>query len=1436
MKTRCFFLALMSPAWLIASEPSEVPREDFWFPDGTVHAILATNGLVYVGGSFNSLSRPNAPTSGGFDQFSGSLDPDFPTINGAIHTIILDGSGGWFVGGRFSMAGNLARNNLVHIRADRTVDPEWQADTDAVVLAVALSGETLYVGGSFNTIAGQPRNYLAALNATTAEVTDWNPDVVVPPIKPKPIGVRALTIARGLVYVAGGFVHIGGRDREDLAALDPVTGLATDWFPISFTGPESGQVIDALAVSGDTVYVGGSFIKAINTVPRNSAAAFDATRATNNLLPWNPNANGPVLALVALCDQIYVGGSFTSIGGQSRSNLATVDPLSGAASAWNPDADGLVQSLLLAGNSIYIGGQFSRVGGQPRPRLASVDLASGQANTWNPRPTFSVAAMAISGNTVFAGGAGVGVIRRNLAALNARTGQPVAWDPNPDGSVYAFALGGDILYVGGDFLNIGGQPRQRLAAVSSVTSFATSWNPQVNGYERTNGVVESVVVSGNTVYVSGSFTNIGTQARSHVAAINANTGRLLPWHPAANDDVRTLRVVNQTVYLGGRFTQIAGQTRRRIAAVDVSSGNVIDWDPVATDSVRDLEVLGNTVLAGGLFSNIGGSDRNRLASLHRATGLATSWNPNAENTNLIGVFPRTSYINALEAAGDIVYVGGLFNRLAGASRANLAAVDVTSGVARTWNPQADMPVIALATGHDSVYAGGSFRSIGGQFQPNLAAFPPVGSPRITQHPHSQRVGIDAMVSFSAEAVGIEPLAYQWQFNGTNIPGATSSSFEIASAQVSDSGEYTVVVTNSLGLINSRSATLTVLSPLRIVTQPMGQTVAPGATVTLSVEVEGHPPPIYQWRLNGASIPGAIYPTLTLSNVQPASGGSYNVVVANVSGALSSDGAVLLVASPLLPLADDFAKRSVIADALGVGSGSNVGSTREPDEPRHADKRGGRSVWIEWQAPASGIATFNTRGSSFDTLLGIYQGTALRTLTNVVADEDRAGFATSVASFNAEAGAHYIIAIDGLAGASGNIVLSWSLDTSTVEFPRIISQPFSRTVARGDSVVFTVTAAASLTPLTYQWYFGCRLLGGETNHFLAISNVTFINVGGYHCVIRNSSSHPAESAEALLEIGPVLDIVSQDKLEDIIATLSEPPAFAGAAGTASGSIINVAMGSVTPPQLFDNTGSSTSVNEPNHCAVLGGASKWFAVHPVESATMVIDTIGSSIDTVLAVYLGPNVLQLSLVACDDNGAPDRIRSLTSFEASNTTNYWVAVDGVNGAVGNIQLNWKLGRSPRDLLTSPPPRGLRQGQSLILSVNSPSAIPPPAYQWLFNGTVLTGETNDTLQINNLQAAHAGHYSVIVSNYAGFTNHSFGVIDVALPLRVYPALLSSNGTTYFRLTGDAPANKYVIEASTSLLEPWLPLHTNTSADRAPIDFLNPQTNTFRYYRVVSWP
>ncbi len=142
------------------------------------------------------------------------------------------------------------------------------------------------------------------------------------------------------------------------------------------------------------------------------------------------------------------------------------------------------------------------------------------------------------------------------------------------------------------------------------------------------------------------------------------------------------------------------------------------------------------------------------------------------------------------------------------------------------------------------------------------------------------------------------------------------------------------------------------------------------------------------------------------------------------------------------------------------------------------------------------------------MLAVYTGTNLDALTVETGDEDRGGFLTSEASFNAAAGTHYAIAIDGFAGASGHIVLSWSLDTNAMPFPHIISEPLSQTHFRGDTVTFAVVV--DNPAVTYRWYFGCDSISGATNAQYTIANVHPENVGGYHVVVQNASSYVAES--------------------------------------------------------------------------------------------------------------------------------------------------------------------------------------------------------------------------------------------------------------------------------------------------------------------------------------
>jgi Immunoglobulin domain len=149
-------------------------------------------------------------------------------------------------------------------------------------------------------------------------------------------------------------------------------------------------------------------------------------------------------------------------------------------------------------------------------------------------------------------------------------------------------------------------------------------------------------------------------------------------------------------------------------------------------------------------------------------------------------------------------------------------------------------------------------------------------------------------TFNATALGEGPFGYQWQFDGTNIDGATNASLFLTYLQLNQSGAYSVVVRNIYGSVTNSSAGLSVV-PLLLTGQPQGQTVPAGTNITLGVTATGQQLFSYQWMWNDTNLIGATNASLGLSNIQFDEAGNYAVLVSNTYGAVMSSTAVLSVA-------------------------------------------------------------------------------------------------------------------------------------------------------------------------------------------------------------------------------------------------------------------------------------------------------------------------------------------------------------------------------------------------------------------------------------------------------------------------------------------------------------------------------------------------------------
>ena len=199
---------------------------------------------------------------------------------------------------------------------------------------------------------------------------------------------------------------------------------------------------------------------------------------------------------------VSAGGDFTTVGGQTRANIAALDGATGLATPWAPaGGNGRVLTIHPTASFIYAGGQFTSLGGATANHVARLAPDTGAADSsWNPNPDGDVRAIATGGGTlVYVGGAFAtigGQSRANLAAVDAVTGLATDWQPNPNGAVNALHLEDTTLYAGGAFFTIGQSTsvrrRPRLVALSTtasgpgtvyVTAFAPRWVGRVLDFD-----------------------------------------------------------------------------------------------------------------------------------------------------------------------------------------------------------------------------------------------------------------------------------------------------------------------------------------------------------------------------------------------------------------------------------------------------------------------------------------------------------------------------------------------------------------------------------------------------------------------------------------------------------------------------------------------------------------------------------------------------------------------------------------------------------------------------------------------------------------------------------------------------------------------------------------------------------------------------------------
>ena len=589
-------------------------------------------------------------------------------------------------------------------------------------------------------------------------------------------------------------------------------------------------------------------------------------------------------------------------------------------------------------------------------------------------------------------------------------------------------------------------------------------------------------------------------------------------------------------------------------------------------------------------------------------------------------------------------------------------------------------------------------------------------------------------------------------------------------------------------------------PISLLNQLLGDDVS----LCVSAQSPSSPNLDYQWLRNGVIIPGATNSCISITGIQAVDCGAFNVLVSDGTGVAVSEPADVTVdisVLSILQVLDGLIDALDLLQTSGTIRSYNTGVVKQPGTPDIIPgDPGGSEVLFQWKVPllqSSGIVTFSTLGSDFDTTMTAYTGSVPNKLTPVptaIADDDTGGYLNSQVTFYANAGTTYLIAVDGFYGAQGNVVLGWNLYPNSPKLPNTTNTPQFITTSNGA----TVTLNSPWPGYKCNWLFnGTQVATNVT--VMTVSNLSSATVGAYVAQYSVSDGVTVSAEATHVQINTLQDGSTSSNCAVWIKFLDS--ANSAFTQPAPGKTMVKKLGGsdsagYSVSQTFSTSGNSDEPGEPVVCNQSAGHPGWFSYIAPASGSMVINTGGSTFDTVLGVFVGPG---------------NSFSTLTNVGCGYTTNYktygqpsvtvptvlagqtnYIVVEGANGESGTVHLSLSLG-NPVTVSSPPQSQSVGPGTNVTLAVSATGSS-PMSYTWQFDGNNIPGATNGTLAINGLQTSTAGTYTVIVSNAFSVVTTQAVVslgspVAISTPPESQSAALGSNVTLSVSATGSMPMN-----------------------------------------------
>ncbi|MBV9470569.1 MAG: hypothetical protein JOZ57_15120, partial [Abitibacteriaceae bacterium] len=537
---------------------------------------------------------------------------------------------------------------------------------------------------------------------------------------------------------------------------------------------------------------------------------------------------------------------------------------------------------------------------------------------------------------------------------------------------------------------------------------------------------------------------------------------------------------------------------------------------------------------------------------------------------------------------------------------------------------------------------------------------------------------------------------------------------------------------------------------------------------------------------------------------------YNSTTPSISGGIGAQEGTFSLSwdvPPTPPVNDNFPNASGTNNAAsGTINGNNAGATKETGEPNHGGNPGGKSLWYNWTAPATGRYSFTVQAANPLTsfIIGVYTGNSVNALATVASGSDPYNSGSVVVRFNATAGTTYHIAVDGQNSVGGTPANASEGDFSVTW--ALLPPPANDNFANA-TVISTTSGSLNGTTVA------ATKESGEPNHAG--------NPGGRSVWYKWVASSTGVAKFAVDKADLLLAVYTGSSVNSLTPVASSasggPVKFNSVAGTtyyiavdgadngsgAAEEAFTLTFSPAPPPPndnfanaaMISNTNSGsiqgTNVNatkepgEPNHAGNPGGSSVWYAWTAPATGRYSFDATFSSqppySKPLVAVYTGNSINALTPVA--DNRGLNSSTGGARFQATAGDTYFIAVDGQgDGNVadeGTFTLTW-------------------------------SPATPPANDNFANAAVISNTTSGNIQGTNVNATkepgepnHAGNAGGASVWYAWTApangRYSFYAYDYPNSIYTYPvAVYTGNSVNALTLVADTSSSSSAVFDATA--------------------------------------